>query len=308
MTRQQKIILFSAVGVFLALAALIVVLIVRNSNATKAADEQAAQVERMRQEQVDMEDALVTALSNEFNSLNNEMLENKQIVFENDSLLQQYEASQQRVKQLLEELNREKKDNKNLRQKVKELQAEVETLRRIAKDYAAKWVDAEKRYEEASSQLATTSQRAKDQEAQIQQITQKNENLTQQVTQAKKLEITGLSLETLGKQDKKERKLKNVRKFGVHFTVTPNNMAEPGMKQFYIRIISPDDVLIGNGGSFSAGGSELQASASRSVEYENQEVSTTIYCPVSETLGAGDYRVEVYVDGYRVGSKSFSLK
>ena len=156
----------------------------------------------------------------------------------------------------------------------------------------------------------------------IQQVQQKNEQLSTQVTQAtsanqqltqtvqlaRKLNITGVSFHAYNKKGKVEKHITKARQLGVSFTVSPNNTAAPGMKNFYMRIISPEGALLGNGGNFKIDGQSVQSTAHRSVEYANEEIPVSIYWDVNTTLTPGDYTVEVFCDGYRLTSRHFTMK
>ena len=80
------------------------------------------------------------------------------------------------------------------------------------------------------------------------------------------------------------------------------------MKTFYVRIISPEGSLLSGGGSFTIDGQSVQATASRNLEYANEEMSASIYWDVNTTLTPGDYTVEVFCDGYRLASRHFTMK
>ena len=51
----------------------------------------------------------------------------------------------------------------------------------------------------------------------------------------------------------------------------------------------------------------LMVIASRSMEYDNQELPVSIYWNVNTTLTPGSYTVEVFADGYRLGSGRFNM-
>ena len=125
---------------------------------------------------------------------------------------------------------------------------------------------------------------------------------------AKKLNITSLSFSAYNKKGKPEKHIGKARQLGVSFIVSPNNTAAPGMKNFYMRIISPEGTLLGGGGSFKIDGQSVQSTAHRAVEYANEETHVSIYWDVNTTLTPGDYTVEVFCDGYRLASRHFTMK
>ena len=52
----------------------------------------------------------------------------------------------------------------------------------------------------------------------------------------------------------------------------------------------------------------MQSTASRQAEYTNDELHVSVYWTVNTTLTPGDYTVEVFADGYRLGTGRFNMK
>lgn len=307
MNKNFKVILFSALGVLIGLIALIIVLIVKNNSNTNAASEAQALADSL----AIANDQLV--LTNEFNQLNADFsqYEGQQIYLKNDSLVQKYNAARMKVEGLIRELNAEKKShNKDMaasRAKIKQLEAEIGTLKGIVRHY----LEEIKRLGEENAGLKQEIQqvqaRNEQLSTQVTQATASNEQLTQTVRLAKKLNITGLSLNAYNKKGKREKNITKARQLGVSFTVSPNNTAAPGMKDFYCRIISPEGSLLSGGGGFVIDGQHVGATAHRQVEYANEEMNVSIYWDVNTTLTPGDYTVEVFCDGYRLASRHFTM-
>lgn len=303
MNKKQKILLFSFIGVALALIALIVALIINNSSRTAQVNEAQAQADSLRL----VNDQLL--LTNEFNQLNADFsqYEDQQIYLKNDSLVQKYNEARLKVEGLLSELNAEKRSNAQNRQKIKQLEAEIATLKGIVKHYLAEIKRLGEENEGLRQEIQQVNEKNERLSSQVSSATKSNEELTQTVKLAKKLNITGISLRAYNKKGKPEKNVTKARQLGVSFTVSPNNTAAPGMKDFYIRIISPEGSLLSGGPSFSYDGATLPSSAHRKLEYANDELPVSIYWDVNTTLTQGDYTVEVFCDGYRLGSRHFTL-
>ncbi len=157
-------------------------------------------------------------------------------------------------------------------------------------------------------EIQQANQRNEQLASQVTVATRNNEQLSQTVKLAKKLNITGLSFHAYNKKGKVEKNITKARQLGVSFIVSPNNTAAPGMKDFHIRILSPEGSLLGGGGSFQLDGSSVTSTAHRQVEYANEEISVSVYWDVNTTLTPGDYTVEVFCDGYRLASRHFTMK
>lgn len=307
MTKNQKILLFGAVGVFLCLAALIIVLIVQNADHTRAAQQMQEQADSLRAENDKLE---LAGLTSEFDRLNAEFsqFDDQQLNIKNDSLVRQYNEARERVNALINELDKEKKSNNANRQKIKQLEAEITTLKGIAKHYLEEIRRLNEENEGLRKELTTEKDRNETLARENETVNRSNAELSQTVQLAKKLNITSLSLSAYNKKDKSEKNITKAAKLGVSFVVTPNNTAAPGMKTFYMRIISPEGSLLGGGVSFTYDGNSMLATASIQREYANQELPVSIYWSVNTTLTPGDYTVEVFADGYRLGSGRFNMK
>lgn len=310
MNKNQKLVIFGGAGVLVCLIGLIVWLIISNNGQTQAAYDAQARADSLAV----LNDQLI--LTNEFNQLNNEFsqYEGKEIRLDNDSLVQKYNQARMKVEGLIQELNAEKaktaksaKDIAAMRNKIKQLEGEIGTLKGIVRHY----LEEIKRLGDENTGLRqeVQQQQARNEEltTQVTQATQSNAELTKTVQQAKRLNITGVTLSAYNKKGRTEKNITKAKSLGVHFTVSPNNTAAAGMKTFYMRILSPEGSLLGGGGSFTIDGKSVEATASRSVEYANDELPVTIYWDVNTTLTPGDYTVEVFADGSRLASRHFQM-
>lgn len=304
MNKNQKIILFSGLGVAVCLIALIIVLIVNNNRSTEAANEAQARVDSLAL----VNDQLI--LTNEFNRLNADFsqYEDQQVYLKNDSLVQKYNEARMKVEGLLKELNAEKRSNSQNRQRIKQLEGEIKTLKGIVKHYLEEIKRLGEENEGLRQEIQQVQQKNEQLSSQFTAATKSNEELSQTVKLAKKLNITGVSLHAYNKKGKNEKNITKARQLGVSFIVSPNNTAAPGMKDFYVRILSPEGALLGGGGNFKIDGQSVPSTAHRQVEYANDEISVSVYWDVNTTLTPGDYTVEVFCDGYRLASRHFQMK
>ena len=308
MNKKVKILVYGAIGVLIGLIALIVVLIVNNNSHSIAASEAAARADSL----AIANDQLL--LTNEFNQLNADFnhYEGQQIYLKNDSLVTQYNEARLKVEGLIRELNEEKskhsKDMAASRAKIKQLEGEISTLKGIVRHYLEEIKRLGEENAGLKQEIEQVTQQNQQLSSQVTQATASNAQLSQTVKLAKKLNITNVSFHAYNKKGKVEKNITKARQLGVSFTVSPNNTAAPGMKDFYMRIISPEGTLLGGGGSFHIDGGTVQSTARRSVEYANEEMSVSIYWDVNTTLTPGDYTVEVFCDGYRLASRHFTMK
>lgn len=304
MNKRQKTLLIGAIAVALCFMTLIIVLIVRNSSAARQADEDQARIDSLSL----VNDRLL--LTNEFNQLNADFsqYEDQQVYLKNDSLVQKYNEARLKVEGLLKDLNAEKRSNDQNRARIKQLENEIATLKGIVRHYLEEIKRLGEENEGLKQEIEQISRKNEQLETQVTSTSKSNAELKQTVQLAKKLNITGLTLHAYNKRGRIEKKITKARQLGINFIVSPNNTAAPGMKDFYMRIISPEGTLLKGNGSFTYDGATLQATAHRAIEYANEEVAVSIYWDVNTSLTPGDYTVEVFCDGYRLASKHFTMK
>lgn len=304
MNKNQKIILWTGVGVFVAMAALVIVLITNNSRQTATANEALAKVDSMAL----ANDRLL--LTNEFNQLNADFsqYEDQQVYLKNDSLVQQYNAARLKVEGLLKELNAEKASNSQNRTRIKQLEGEIASLKKIVRHYLEEIKRLGEENEGLRKEIEQVQAKNQQLETTAATVQRDNQQLEQTVAKAKKLSVTGVSFNAYNKKGKVEKKVAKAKTLGTSFTINPNNTASAGKKSVYMRIISPDGVVLGGGPSFSYDGQTLSSSAAREIEYDNGEQHVQIYWQVNTTLTPGDYTVELFCDGSRLASRHFNMK
>lgn len=304
MNRNLKVVVWAGIGVLACLVGLVGWLIYSNSSQSNAIYEAEARADSLALANDQLQ------LTNEFNQVNADFsqYEDQQVYLKNDSLVKQYNQARLKVEGLLQELNAEKRSNAANRARIRKLEGEIATLRGIVRHYLEEIRRLGEENEGLKKELDAVNQRNEQLASAVSTYSKDNEELNRTVTLARKLNITGLSLTPLNKKGKHEKNIKKARQLSVHFTVSPNNTAQAGMKDFYLRIVSPEGSLLGGGGSFQMDGASVPCTASRQVEYDNQETGVTIYWNVNATLTPGDYTVEVFCDGYRLASRKFTQK
>lgn len=227
----------------------------------------------------------------------------------NDSLEQKLEDQRIKMQRLVEELRQTKAQDAR---KIASLKKELETVRGVLRYYVAQ-VDSLNRVNEAL--VAENKQIRSDMagvQRQNQQVRQQNETLTKKVTVAAQLSATNVTVTSLDKKDKVEKKLKvdRLTKFQVNFTIAANVTAETGEKDIYMRILRPNEEVLTNAqsGRFKYENAMLEYSARRTIEYGGEETPVTMYYKRGEALNAGTYTVELYADGSMIGRGSITLK
>lgn len=247
-------------------------------------------------------------LAQEYQVLNTEFAqyENQSQLLASDSLVTKYAAAKSKVEKLLQELNSEKKKSA---QRIKQLQDEIGTLKNILRHYVTQIDSLGK--ENAGLRAENEQMRERNQQlsTRVANETKRNEALSERMTLAEKLNVTGVTLTPLKKNGKTEKNVTKARQLDVSFTIPQNNSTPVGEKVIYLRIVSPEGSLLGNGGSFSFEGGNVQCTAKKIIEYAGEEIpGIHIYWDVNTTLTSGEYIVELFADNFRLTSRRFTLR
>lgn len=247
-------------------------------------------------------------LSNEFDLLNSEFqqYEDQAQRLANDTILAKYTAAKAKVEQLMNELKNERVKSAA---RIKELHNEISTLKSLLRHYIEQIDSLNKENAGLRAENTEIKQQNQRMSSRLQEETRKNENLSERMTLAEKLNVTGVTLTPLKKNGKTEKNVKKAKQLMVKFTIPQNNSTPVGEKVIYMRLVSPEGQLLGSAGSFPFEGKNIPCSARKSIEYSGDEIpGVTIYWDVNTALNPGDYTVELFTDGYRLVSRHFTLK
>lgn len=290
----------------LALATLLVIIIAAFILTTKSINDKAEEA-ALANEQLQLTNEQLQ-LANEYQALNVEFqqYENQSQLLANDSLVTKYAAAKNKVEKLLQELNSEKKKSA---QHIKKLQDEIGTLKNILRHYVAQIDSLGKENAGLRAENAEIKQRNQQLSNRVATESKRNEILSERMTLAEKLNVTGVTLNALKKNGKIEKNVTKAKQLEVTFTIPQNNSTPVGEKTIYLRITNPEGALLGAGGTFNFEGASLQCTARKTIEYAGEEIGgLRIYWYVNTTLTPGDYTVELFADNFRLISRRFTLR
>ena len=224
----------------------------------------------------------------------------------NDSLSVLLEQEQLKTQRLLEELRTVKSSNAT---EIRRLKKELASLRKVMIGYINQIDSLNRLTAQQKEIIADVTQKYNAASRQISNLSEEKKNLTKTVTLAAQLDATNISVQPTNKRGKTAKKVKDIVKFKINFSIVKNITAETGERTLYIRITKPDnDVLTKSpSNTFPYENRELVYSIKKYIEYNGEEQAVTVYWDVEEYLYAGTYRVDIFADGTLIGSQSFSL-
>lgn len=257
--------------------------------------------ELVQEFQLDKED-----LENEYTRFAQQYDELK-VTVTNDSLAQLLEQEQLKTQRLLEELRTVKSSNA---MEIRRLKKELATLRNVMRGYVFQIDSLNKLANEQKKVIADVTQKYNRASQQINTLSEEKKTLDKKVTLAAQLDATNIVIEPRNKRGKVAKKVKDVVKLAISFTIVKNITAENGERTLYIRITKPDnDALTKNASNtFSYENRTLTYSIKKYIEYDGEEQNVNVFWDVEEFLYAGNYRVDIFEGGNMIGSQKFSLK
>lgn len=227
-------------------------------------------------------------------------------VIQDDSLLLQLEAEQQRAEQLLEELRRVKKSDAA---EILRLKKELESVRAVLQTYI-KEVD---RLTQENGRLTTERDEARaqlgDANTQINNLSEERNRLNDKVAIAAQLNASAIAVSSLKKTGKVAKKIKDIQRFDVAFTISRNVTAASGERNVYVRLMTPSGSVLSPSGKFAYENKSLEYSAVKKVEYTGEELRVTLVVNADNAfLSPGRYSAHIFCDDQMIGSTNFTLE
>ena len=234
----------------------------------------------------------LTSLINEYDNLR----------YQNDTIAAQLEKANEMVRQL----KRERRFNYN---KLKQYQKEVGTLRAVMKNYlrqidSLNTINKKVIGENVSlrKEISTANLRADVAEERASELQNK-------VAQGSVLHARDIAMIALNANDKMITRVKNAATLRIDFTVAANELAQTGNRTIYLCITSPDGYLLSTDAmpTFDFHGSRKGYSASREIDYQNEDVDVSIFYKGSGFI-PGTYKIELYTGGNLIGSTEIAMR
>jgi myosin heavy subunit len=188
-----------------------------------------------------------------------------------------------------------------LKSKIQELTAQLDQLQKENEEL-----------KEVNTQLQQEKEAAITENRQLSAEKKKYKNIAQRL-QAGSIKVEALKKRWITGKEATTTKAKDVEAFRTGFSLAENKVAEPGDKTIYVKVTGPEGVTLSNPGSesgtFEYEGKESKYTYKFSVAYdqESKSVPATKWRPARD-LKKGKYTIELYCDGFKIGSEVLNLK
>lgn len=223
----------------------------------------------------------------------------------NDSIIEQLTAEQERTQKLLEALKRTHVSDVA---EITRLKKELATVRAVLRSYILQIDSLNRLNQDLMNENDRVRTELEQSNQQNQALTSEKASLSEKVAIAAQLDATNITLTPLNKKGKSEKYMKHGKSLGVSFTITKNVTAANGVRTVYVRVMTPEGEVLDGGGTFEYAGKQLAWSMKKDIEYTGEETPLTLYWTVSEYLGGGQYNVSIFCDGLAIGSRNFTFQ
>ncbi|MFN5890753.1 MAG: hypothetical protein ACK448_10180 [Bacteroidota bacterium] len=193
-------------------------------------------------------------------------------------------------------------------------QSTISDLNNKLTELNAKLVELELKNQELTRENSTLKSNNSELNKEVQTLSTEKSKLK---SLASRLQASALKVETLKKKwlSGKETgtlRAKDVEAFRISFNITENNVADAGQKTIYVKITGPEGTTyLGPAGEstfdFEGKSSKYTYKVITTFENETKAVEPSIWKP-NNSLKTGKYTIEIYSEGYKMGSSVLDLK
>ena len=253
-------------------------------------------VSQLNDEKADLTEQLIT-LQNDYADLTSEY----------DTINYQLDSSREEIAQLIERVRTTEATN---RSKIRQYEKELGTLRSIMRGCIEQIDSLNTLNKQLTAEAASARKDAADSRRRSEELAQQVETLTDKVTAGSILKARGLRMEAFNANDRVIDRSTRVVRLLVSLSLVENELAERGPVRVYVRVSDPSGNLLldGKGTTFTFDGQTLEASASREVDYQGEEVELGIYVNNIPEFYKGIYTVEAYTEQSLLGTAELMLR
>jgi hypothetical protein len=123
--------------------------------------------------------------------------------------------------------------------------------------------------------------------------------------------VTGIKLRTNGKE-KETIRVSQINQLKVTFTLGENYVTEKGKKDLILKVVGPDGATVYNqisgSGTFKFQNEESLYSTKKSIEFNQEAQQISLYWDKGSEFVTGNYKAELFCEGFKIGSSEFELK
>jgi predicted RNase H-like nuclease (RuvC/YqgF family) len=194
-------------------------------------------------------------------------------------------------------------------QLIKKYKKEIKTMREIMKSYIVQIDSLNTRNKILVAENTEIKQEIKQVRSTNTELSKAKEELSSKVEVASVVQAKDIVAVPLNKKRKETNRISLLDKVRICFVLRENPIAKAGTKTVYLRVIRPDSLVIATSPDnlFDFKKNRIIFSASRDVEYMNQDIDMCIFLDNTGDFIVGTYSAELYLEGNKIGRTNFML-
>ncbi|WP_339678021.1 hypothetical protein [Cyclobacterium marinum] len=152
-------------------------------------------------------------------------------------------------------------------------------------------------------------------EEEMAKISKKTDDLEKKVNLASQLKAENIvvaAVNSRGREREGEFRNRQLSRLKVSFNISDNKVAEPGMRDVFIQVLSPNgqvifDIAKGSG-TFELNGKEHFYTLKQDFVFNNTQQQLTYFYEKGSDYVKGNYVVKIFSDGWEIGESRFEIK
>lgn len=244
-------------------------------------------------------DTLTSRISNLITDIDN-------IQVANDTMNRNLGIERGRADSLMERLKNERSMN---RATIRKYEKELGTLRSVMKRYVEQIDSLNRLNRNLAAENVTFRRQVSTERMRADMAEERATELSNKIRIGSIVKAREIVLSALNRNDRPVSRASRAERLRVDFVLTANELTEPGPRAVYMRITGPDGYVLANDTNalFDYEGDMLTYSATRDIDYQNQDLPVGLYYYGAGITG-GTYKVQIYMDGYMIGEAEAVLK
>ena len=194
-------------------------------------------------------------------------------------------------------------------QLIKRYKNEISTMRDIMKSYIVQIDSLNTRNKLLVSENTEIKQQINQVRNTNTELSKVKEELNSKVEVASIIQAKDIVAVSLNKKRKETTRINLLDKLRICFTLRENPLAQAGQKDVYMRVIRPDSLVVTSSPDnlFEYKDNKIIYSATRQVDYMNQDIEVCIFLDNNGDFVIGNYSVELYLENNIIGRTNFML-
>ncbi len=225
----------------------------------------------------------------------------------NDSLNKELAVERGKIQGLIKQVKSEKAINY---QKIKDYQSELGSLRSIMRNYIQQIDSLNTLNQHLIAENVKVREESTMTKMANKELSTQNDELSTKVQKGSVIKARDIVSTPINSRGKEVTRARRVEKIKVCFTLVENEIAQPGLRDAFVRITGPDKFVLTKSETdqFDFNGEKIVFSAKREVDYQNKDVDLCIFYDNKGDLLVGSYEIAVFLDGILIGQSQFLIK